>query len=82
MARVLIINDSNGHTWAVPLTESNVDAFWRDLEAAQPGEYESPPPGATFDEKVDALPTGRSNGGFVEVCDPNTTDWPGLNPFE
>ncbi len=72
--KLIVVNDSDGHTWAVANTPENrenlFDAAWRAGVCT------------TLDCGEDELPTGRRFGGVCEEIDTDRlSEWPAVNPF-
>ena len=71
--KLIIINDSDGHTWAVEDTEPNRKKIIKHAQDA----------GILFKDENE-LPTGRTRGGVCELVDTDSLDDTRLNrnPFE
>lgn len=69
--KIIIINDSDGHTWGLPHTPENVKKV-RDAAAEI----------LFLPEDTEVLPTGRTFGGICEVIDTDKLkEFPSSNPF-
>jgi hypothetical protein len=70
--KIIVINDSDGHTWGIPHTPENIKKV-HDAAAEH---------GILF-EAEDELPAGRTFGSICEVIDTsNLREFPTYNPFE
>jgi hypothetical protein len=73
--RIIILNDSDGHTFGIPFTPENVAkvqqaAIARGIDAED------------MQAEPDGLPVGRRYGGICEVIDTDKLqDFPRTNPF-
>jgi hypothetical protein len=72
--KLIVVNDSDGHTWAVASTPYNREKLLSHAVAAGVCGFD--------DVETDEIPAGRTFGGVCEEIDTDDLrEWPSVNPF-